>query len=245
MSEDPGFEVLSTLANYDEFISQLEIIADMGSGSGLYSQMLATMELDDGTKVMPTVMAVDNKVQLDNKYREKNIRQIRQDFSETTIQENKIDLIWCHDSFQFAHDPWKTLRHWHKIMSPNGMLLMSVPQSSYIDDLSRWQVIQQPKCYHSWNMVNLIQHLATCGFDCREGFLRQRRHDPLLWVAVYKSEHQPMDPADTSWYDLMDKKLLPVTAEKFIQATGYLRLDVLVVEWLDRNNYDLAVEMMP
>ena len=245
MSGDPAGEVLATLATYDDFISQLEVIADMGSGDGRYSNMLATIELEDGTPLMPTVMAVDDKIQMDNRYRTKNIRQIRQDFSDTSIQEGKVDMIWCHDAFQFAHDPWKTLRHWHKILRPSGMLLMSVPQTAFIDDLSRWQVYQQPSCYHSWNMVNLIQVLATCGFDCREGFLRQRRHDPLLWAAVYKSDTPPMDPATTTWYDLMDAKLLPLSAEQFVLKTGFLRLDAMVLQWLDRNNYDLAVEMMP
>lgn len=245
MSDDPAIEVLQTLATHIDFIKQLEVIADMGSGSGYYSNLLANLEIDDGKSLDAVVMAVDDKIQLDNRHRAKNVRQIRQDFSNTTIQENKVDLIWCHNTFQFVHDPWKTLHHWHKILRPSGMLILSVPQTAFIDDLSRWQVYQPAGCYHSWNLVNLVQVLATSGFDCRDGFLRQRRHDPLLWAAVYKSDHQPMDPSSTTWYDLAEKKLLPISAEACVQALGFCRLDTMVVEWLDHSIYSLAIEMIP
>lgn len=130
-------------------------------------------------------------------------------------------------------------------MQEDAMLIMAIPQTSFIDDLARWQVYQPACCFYSWNMVNLIYALAVSGFDCREGFLRQRKHDPMLWAAIYKSKHKPMDLAKTSWYDLMEKKLLPTTADDCVMKIGFLRQEFLTVEWLDRQRYNLAIEMMP
>jgi hypothetical protein len=44
-----------------------------------------------------------------------------------------------------------------------------------------------------------------------------------------------MDPATTTWYDLADKKLLPDSAIKSINAHGYLRQEDLLIEWLDHS----------
>lgn len=245
MIDDGSFEVLETLCNYNDFMRQLEVIADMGSGAGHHSKWWASMRDEDDKPLNYQILAVDNDVQLDNRNRMKNVRQIRQDFSATSIQENKVDVIWCHNSFQYAIDPFATLTHWHKILTPSGMLIISIPQFNYIDDLSRWQMYQPSGCYYSWNIVTLIQALAVSGFDCRDGFFRQRRHDQFIWAAVYKSQHAPMDRATTTWYDLAEKNLLPVTAQACVEKIGMVRQEFLTVEWLDHNRYDLAVESLP
>lgn len=239
-------EVLGTLINHEDYMSQLEVIADMGSGAGHHSLWWAEQQLSKMNKTRSyTVLAVDDVIAMDNRNRRSNIKQIRKDWNDTGIQSNKVDLIWCHDSFHLSVDPFATLRHWNQVMSENGMLLISLKQNAYIDDLSRWQVELQHSCYYSWTMTMLIRMLATSGFDCREGFLRQRRHDPYMWAAVYKSKHAPMDRRTTSWYDLLDKKLTPVTIDQCIMKLGYVKQEHLILEWLDHQRYDLAVEMMP
>lgn len=239
-------EVLDTLATYEDYMSQLEVVADMGSGAGHHSAWWAKQELSSVNKSRKyTVLAVDDAVALDNKNRSSNVRQIRKDWDATGIQPGKVDLIWCHDSFHLSIDPVATLRHWNQLMADNGMLIISLRQNTYIDDLSRWQVDLQHGCYYSWTMTMLIRMLATCGFDCREGFLRQRRHDPYLWAAVYKSSHAPMDLKTTKWYDLLDKKLTPVSVDQCIMSFGHVKQEYLMLEWIDHQRYDLAVEMMP
>jgi len=245
MIDQSALETLLNLNNHEDFIDQLEIIADMGSGSGEYSSWWANQIKADGTPYKRMIMAVDNKIQLDNKNRSSNIRQIRTDWDKTGLQKNRVDLIWCYDSFQYAVDPFTTLAHWWEIMREDAMLVMAVPQTAFIDDLARWQVFQPPGCYYSWNMVTLIQALATSGFDCREGFLRMKRHDNMLWAAVYKSKHAPMDRSKTTWYDLMEKKLLPITAEQCVMKLGYLRQEMLTLEWLDHQRHNLAIESIP
>jgi hypothetical protein len=44
-----------------------------------------------------------------------------------------------------------------------------------------------------------------------------------------------MDPATTRWYDLVEKELLPATADKCINAKGYLEQKGLVLPWLDKS----------
>lgn len=246
MIDAPAQEVLDMILHYSEFTNQLDVIADMGAGAGHYSHWWGSQSIMDGAKARKyTVLAVDDKIQMDNKNRLPNIKQIRKDWDNTGIQKNMVDLIWCYNSFQQSIDPFNTLRHWHSIMQENGMLMLAIPQNNYIDDLSRWQVDLKPDCYYTYNMVTLIRMLATSGFDCREGFLRQRRHDPYLWAAVYKSKHEPMDRRSTTWYDLRDMKLLPVTADDCIMKYGYLKQEFLTLEWLDRQRHDLALEMIP
>ncbi len=155
MIDQSALETLLNLNNHEDFIDQLEIIADMGSGSGEYSSWWANQIKADGTPYKRMIMAVDNKIQLDNKNRSSNIRQIRTDWDKTGLQKNRVDLIWCYDSFQYAVDPFTTLAHWWEIMREDAMLVMAVPQTAFIDDLARWQVFQPPGCYYSWNMVTL------------------------------------------------------------------------------------------
>lgn len=245
MMDQSAIDALAHLELHGDFMNQIEVIADMGAGDGEYAHWWATRTKEDGTPRKYMIMAIDNQVQVDNRYRLSNVRQVRADWSKTGLQKNRVELVWCYDSFQFAVDPYATLAHWWDIMREDAMLVIAVPQTAYIDDLSRWQVFQPAGCYHSWNMVTLIQALATSGFDCREGFLKMQRHDQMLWAAVYKSKHPPMDRAETTWYHLLEKKLLPVTAEECVMKLGYLRQELLTVEWLDHSRYNLAIESMP
>lgn len=237
--------VFDTIVNHEDFISQMTTIADMGSGDGTHSKWWSSISLSDGRTINPVVLAVDDTVQIDNRNRAPNVRQISTDWDHTNIPSGKVDLIWCHDSFQFSTNPFQTLSHWYDVLNDNGMLVLSVPQTAYIDDLSRWQIEHKSGCYHSWNIVNLIYTLATSGFDCRDGFLRMRRHDPFIWAAVYKSPIQPMNPRTTSWYELAEKKLIPESAIECVNLYGYLKHEFLDLRWIDKQNFNVAIESIP
>jgi hypothetical protein len=77
--------------------------------------------------------------------------------------------------------------------------------------------------------------LAVNGWDCNAGFFLKRPQDNWIHAIVYKSDHAPMDPKTTSWYDLVDKNLLPETAVTSIKRHGYLRQQDLVLVWIDKN----------
>jgi len=82
--------------------------------------------------------------------------------------------------------------------------------------------------------------LAVNGWDCRDGFFKKDANDPWLHAIVYKSEVAPMDPLTTNWYKLMEKQLLPETADASILKYGILRQRDLVLPWLDKSNTWMA-----
>lgn len=238
-------EALELLGQNEDFMDSVSIVADMGCGLGQDSHWWATREDSDGKPRNYFVFAVDKELRIDNHYRHKNIRVVKEDYTHTSIAKGKVDVVWCANAFQYAHDPVKTLNHWWNLMSQDGLLYISVPQTNYIDDLSRWQMICESGVYWPHNMTSLIYLLAANGFDCRDGHFKQQRGNPMLHLAVYKSPHKPMDMGKTSLYDLVDLKLLPASVEACILKYGCMRHEFLEVEWIDHSIYNLAIESIP
>jgi hypothetical protein len=89
-------------------------------------------------------------------------------------------------------------------------------------------------------MVSLIHALAVSGFDCRDGFFKKMPDDPWLHAIVYKSEHAPMDPRTTRWYDLIDLELIPDSMAASIMRYGYARQRDLVLPWIDKSLHSFA-----
>ena len=77
--------------------------------------------------------------------------------------------------------------------------------------------------------------LSVTGWDCRGGFFLKKPTDNWLHAVVYKSDQEPLNLKTTRWYDLMEKKLLPETADASISRHGYLRQQDLVLPWLDKS----------
>ena len=114
------------------------------------------------------------------------------------------------------------------------MLSIVVPQTTNIHrrDLDFTQV---DGVYHHYTVVNLIHMLAVSGWDCKAGFFKKSPTDNWINAVVYKSSHAPMDPVTTRWYDLVEKGLLPDSADKCINSKGYLEQKDLVLPWLDKS----------
>ncbi len=238
-------ETLMLLNQRTDFMDSLSVIADMGCGKGTDAAAWADLVEENDRPRKLFVFAVDKILQIDNHNRRSNIRTVKEDFSNTTIAKNKVDVLWCYNSFQYATDPVKTLRHWYGIMNENALLYIAIPQSNYIDDLSRWQMINSNGCFWPHNIASLIYLLAACGFDCKDGHFKQRRHEQMIHFCVYKSPHVPMQLDDASLYLLDEKKLLPHTISKCIQKFGAMRHEFLQLEWLDGTISDLAIESVP
>jgi SAM-dependent methyltransferase len=154
---------------------------------------------------------------------------------------NGYDILWCHDSFQYATNPLKTLSNWWHLASAGGMLSISVPTTQQIYRRQLDYSLPSGAYYH-YTMVSLIYMLATNGWDCRSGFFKQSLNDSWLHATVYKSEHAPLDPKTTSWYKLSELNLLPESADKSIQANGYLKQQDLIVPWLDKSLASMAIK---
>ena len=121
-------------------------------------------------------------------------------------------------------------------MNINGMLLMAIPQSTYL--LNNRLVIEQ----QNWNWFNhtilsLTYMLAASGFDCRDAYFYRQNNTPWLYVAVYAAD--VVIPENPSWYNLADLNLLNDSMVKGLNKYGYLRLEDLTFQWLDRNYYQI------
>ena len=211
----------------------------MGCGAGEDVQWWATLETR-ATPPVPynyTVFAVDKDPQKLAKIPDrKNIKKINRDFNDQKVVPVKVDLMWSHDSLQYSHNPLETLRTWNDLMSVNGMLILSVPQSNGVA-YNQYYSRTYSHCYYNFTPTSLIYMLAVNGFDCRDAYLLKKWQDPWIHMAVYKTDIEPRDPRTTSWFDLIGTGLLHPTVENSINRHGHLRQEDIVMPWLDRENY--------
>lgn len=241
-----SMEVLELLGEHHDFMEPIRHIAIMDDTHSDDAAWWSDYRIDDeqtksNYKIKNFVRK--NQSRADNK--RSNINVIEVDMSDTGEEHNSFEVIWANDCLQRSSNPFKTLKHWWDLLKEDGMLCLSVPQTNFIDDLGRWQVNSYSGEYFSWSMVNLIQSLAVCGFDCRDGHFKQVKHDPYIWASVYKSSTPPQDPANTSWYDLKDLNLTPILLDECINRFGYVKHEFLKVEWIDHTIYDIALESLP
>jgi hypothetical protein len=145
-----------------------------------------------------------------------------------------FDILWCHDSFQYAQAPVKTLSNWWHLASPGAMLCLAVPVTQRIHRGQLDYYLPAGSYYH-YTMVSLINMLAMTGWDCKSGFFKKNPTDNWLHAVVYKSDHAPFNLKKTRLYDLVDAKLLPDSADKSILAKGFLDQKDLVLPWLDKS----------
>ena len=243
-SHQHSLETLNTLYEFDDFMSSIRTLVDMGCGTGLDLEWWATRTTRDSAAKPLNIrcVGVDLAPNLSMASKHKNITYQPQDFCDPIlIGKHKFDVIWCHDSFQYVIDPFSTLRHWWNAVTPGAMLVLMLPQSTVMEG-SLQAFDQWSKCYCNWTMVNLIHVLAVSGWDCAGGFFKKDPGDPWLHAVVYRSNHEPMDPRSVTWYDLCDRGLLPKSAVDCIQKYGYLRQRDLVLPWIDRSLRWMAQE---
>mgnify|MGYP006282903195 CR=1 FL=1 len=238
MAERHSQHILNALYEYDSFLDSLRKICDMGCGSGEDINWWATLTTRDDPPVPHNYKcyAVDrDPVKLAQIPDLPNIVKIEKDFSELCLP-TEVDLIWSHDSLQYSLNPLQTLRIWNEQMNVNGMLVLTVPMHTGVENNNFYSKTYSG-CYYHYTPTNLIYMLAVNGFDCKDAYLYKRFNDTWLHMAVYKSNIKPMDPATTSWVDLIDTGLLHPTVVNSILKWGYVRQEEVLYPWLDRENY--------
>jgi len=132
-SHEHSLQILNLIYGYDSFLDSLSRVADFGCGAGLDTEWWATLETRDEPPEPRNyqLFAVDqNTQQLHEHVTElDNVKVIQADFEHSDFFLGNLDLVWCHDAFQYVTNPLKTLQHWNKMMSKDGMLRLSLPQS--------------------------------------------------------------------------------------------------------------------
>lgn len=237
-SHEHSLEILNLLYGYDSFLDSLQVVADFGCGSGLDAQWWAELETRDDPPVPRgyKVYALDrdlSKVEPDAR-NVPGIRWIEQDFEKAEVPE-RIDLLWCHDSFQYVTNPLATLAQWNSQMNKDGMLVMSLPQNiNYV--YNKIQFKTHSYSYFNYTIPNLIYMLAVNGFDCRDAYFYKNMYSNWINLAVYKTT-EPMDPRKTSLFELADQGLLNDSTVASLTTHGHIRQEDIVFPWLDKDFY--------
>jgi hypothetical protein len=235
-------ETLEILYEYDDFMGSINTLIDMGCGAGADLEWWATRTTRDEYPRPLNIKCtgVDVADQLPVAHQYPNIDYAKQDFEQPHIMHSyTYDVVWCHDSFQYVINPFQTLANWWDLMSRNSMLAIIVPQTTNLE-FNKQVFIQRDGCYYNWTIVSLIHILAVSGFDCSSGFFLKKQSDHWLHAVVYKSEHKPMDPKTTSWYELAEKNLLPESAVESVNRRGFLVQQDLLLPWLDKSLMSFA-----
>jgi len=240
-SHKHSLETLNLLYEYDDFMLSIKSVADLGCGIGKDIEWWATRTTRDerATPLDIKCQGIDILDSLPVARQYSNLTYQKVDF-EGKIQplgDEKFDILWCHDSFQYAVNPIQTLIKWREISSAGAMLAIIVPQTTNIYQ-RYFDFAQRDGCYHHYTMVSLIHMLALTGWDCRSGFFKKTPSDNFIHAIVYKSDQEPRDPKTTRWYDLADAGLLPDSAVQIVNSVGFLQQKELFLPWLNKSlNY--------
>ena len=240
-SHQHSLETLNQLYEYDDFMASIRTLVDLGCGTGDDLVWWDTRPTRDDNpeplNIACTGVDINNNLAVTHE----NITYQQRSFEDLIEHpEEGFDVLWCHDAFQYARDPIKTLSRWWDIASPGGMLAITVPVTQSIERRQLSYTLPNG-CYYHHTMVSLMGMLATAGWDCGAGFFKQTPTEPWIHAIVYRSEHAPQDPHVTDWHRLSELKLLPESAEKSIYAHSALRQQDLVVPWVDHSLMSMAV----
>lgn len=242
-SHKHSLQTLNQLYEYDDFMASIKTVLDLGCGTGADLEWWATRTTRDEVPIPLNIRCtgVDLAPDLPLTKRYNNVFYQSGDFETALpLANNGSDVLWCHDSFQYAQSPLATLSRWWKLASPGAMLYLGVPVTQRIHR-NQIDYYLPSGCYYHYTMVSLIYMLATAGWDCRSGFFKQLPTDPWIHAVVYKSDHAPLDPKTTTWHTLSELKLLPESAERSVFAHNYLRQQDLLVPWLDHSLLSMAI----
>ena len=250
LSHHHSLETLEMINQYDEFLDSISSVADFGCGSGHDINWWSRLEYieytedDKGNVIGETVRkrnyrcyAVDRDVkQIEPELLLDSVFVMPGDIEKGRILSRPVDLIWCHNTFQYFTNPLNTLKLINEQMVENGMLYIGFPvQSSHIHN--RWYSRGYHYSYFNHNFLSFVYMLAVNGFDCRDAYFSKTQGNPWIQACVYKTGHEPMDPATTNWRDLADKNLLNDTMINSLDKYGHIKQEDLVCVWLDRSRH--------
>lgn len=233
----PSLKILNALYQYDDFMQSVQTVVDLGCGTGEDLVWWATAATRDDVPQPLNIkcVGVDVLEQLPVARSYQNMTYRRADFEQDLQSTNqRFDVLWCHDSFQYCLNPLHTLIKWRDLATEGAMLVIAIPQTMQIKRKELAHYLPSGVFYHH-TAVSMIYMLAVAGWDCASGFFQQETTDPWIRAVVYKSDKPPMDPKTTSWYDLLETNLLPDSAKASIQSHGYLRQQDLILPWLDKS----------
>lgn len=229
--------VLNLLKEHDTFMESISSVADMGAGAGMDCVWWnnATTRDTPSEPLNLKVFAVDRVAPTFDFELPERVVPVTRDFEKPWLS-TTVDVIWCHDAFQFALNPVQTLKVWNTQLNENGLLYIGMPLLNY-NKYNRWQSYGRNFQYYNHSFLGLVYMLAVNGFDCRDAYFRKQTDDPWLHAAVFKTAQEPRDPATTTWYDLVEAGLLNESLVNSLRTFGYVREQDALFPWLDKALY--------
>lgn len=218
-------------------MESISSVADMGAGNCLDTLWWcnATTRDEPAEPLNLKCYAVDRQPMRVDFDIPSNFTYLQKDFEKSRLP-TTVDVIWCHDAFQYAIDPIGTLRLFNEQMNTNGLLYLGIPlQTGHLH--GHWWTNAHNYQYYNHTFLNMVYMLALNGYDCRDAYFRKAIDDPWLHVAVFKTDVEPMDPSSTSWYDLVEKKLIHDSLIQSLRHFGHVRQQDALYPWLDKALY--------
>lgn len=236
-SHEHSLKVLNELYEHDDFMESVGRVIDLGcSRDALDITWWATRTTRDDIAVPLNISCtgVDLVENIDTTARQAGVSYIKQDIETLNHTKKGYDILWCHDTFQYMINPLQCLSNWWHIANPGAMFVLMVPQTTNIE--FQRQAFDLPNgCYYNHTIVSLMYMLATTGWDCASGFFQKKPADPWINIITYRSNNQPRDPKNTTWYDLADLGMIPPSAVESLNRYGYVRQRDLLLPWLDKS----------
>lgn len=138
---------------------QANIIADIGCGSGKVTQQFADVIYHQ------QLIAIDFAERLLAKAKMKlihnNIKFLHADFDEINAFQETFDIIFANMSLQWSVDFIKTITHLKNALTPNGLLVFSLPLTDTFKELNQ-------KRNHFLSTLNVIEALNLLNFQIED-----------------------------------------------------------------------------
>jgi hypothetical protein len=232
-----SLQVLNLLREHDSFMESISSMADMGAGNCLDTLWWcnATTRDEPSEALNLKCFAVDRQPMRVDFDLPKNFTYVQRDFEKACLP-TPVDVIWCHDAFQYAINPIETLGVFNQQMNLNGLLYLGIPMQTN-HEFGRWHSVARNFEYYNHTFLNIVYMLAINGFDVKDAYFRKAIDDPWLHVAVFKNSDELLDPSTIGWFDLVERGLLHESLVQSLRQYGHVRQQDALYTWLDKALY--------
>jgi len=126
----------SILAGYANFLGASSVL-DVGCGSGHLSRLLSHVDFYAGIDISPVALA-QLKEMMPIEFNYQLIEANFDNFSPTDI---KVDLVVFNESLYYSKNPYKTLKSYSQVLTPEGRIAISMFENSRASLV--WEVVDK------------------------------------------------------------------------------------------------------
>lgn len=146
-------------------------VLDVGCGSGMMSRRMARMD--------HSVIGLDDPHARRDYAEAPNCRFLRGNLNKKLpFAENSIPVIWCCDVLEHVVDPVKLMREFHRVLLPDGQLILVVPNSGHLFYRIFYALgklpadLQVPGHLHFFSKASVLRLGKNTGFTLKDSLGR-------------------------------------------------------------------------